>query len=1014
MEKCLYMTSSAKASANRRKPLYDHSKIEKKWQKAWQDQATYKTDKPGKAKKMYVLDMFPYPSGAGLHVGHPRGYIGSDVYARMKRMCGFNVLHPMGYDAFGLPAEQYAIKHKVHPRIAVEKNVATFEKQLSIMGLSYDWSRKVNTTDPEYYKWTQWIFLKLYDAWYDPKKNKARDISELIAQFEKSGGSTFSAKEWKSFSHLEKQEVLMHYRLAYEGYADVNWSPSMATVLANDEVVIKADGSMVSERDELPVIKKTLRQWFMRITAYADRLAADLDGINWPNNIKEIQKNWIGKSQGSEIRFEIVANGHGVGDIAVFTTRPDTLFGVTYVVFAPEHQNVQALKEYITNWPEVERYISEVTNKDEIERTNVDKVKTGVQLKGLFAINPANGEKVPVWIADYVLAAYGTGAVMAVPAHDQRDFLFAKKYKLPIREVVRPYVIDKINTPVPDKEFIVRTNVHAIVFDPKTKKYLILRNKKFNWDTVIIGGVEEGEDFIEAAMREIREETGYQNVKFKRALGFPVQAAYFAKHKDQNRMAIATALYFEIVDHEQVDVSTDAENDGNEIIWVTKEELVPGKMVNSELPYWLQRLEEKEESAYLGDGVLVNSDDFNGLSSEEAKKAITVFVKGTLVTRYKMRDAIFARQRYWGEPIPLKHEVSGLITPLKEKQLPLLLPNVKSYEPSGTGESPLATVKAWIKEGYETNTMPGWAGSSWYFLRYMDPSNTKAFAGEKAIDYWRDVDMYVGGAEHATGHLLYSRFWHKFLYDMGYVPTKEPFKTLKNQGLIGGADGRKMSKRWGNVVNPDDVVKTYGADSLRLFEMFLGPFESHLPWSTDGIIGSRRFIERVWRLADSVFGSSSATTRKVLHKTIKKITDDIENFSFNTAVSQLMICLNEFESAAQGSGVTKEDFKIFLQLLAPFAPHVAEELWTKFDGKGSIHRSAWPTYNAKYLIEEDVTIGVQVNGKVRAELTVATDATKESVESAALALARIQEYITGKTVKKVIAIPGKIVNIVIE
>lgn len=825
MEKCLYM----KPSAGKK---YDHLKIEKKWQKAWDTAGTYKTESPSakKAKpKMYVLDMFPYPSGAGLHVGHPRGYIASDVYARMKRMSGFNVLHPMGFDSFGLPAEQYAIQTKKHPGPFTDKLVAQYKKQLEIIGFSYDWSREVSTHRPEYYKWTQWIFLQLYDAWYDTKKNKARHIDELVAQFEKSGiksvaavhdnQTTFSAKEWKAFSTLEKQNMLMHYRLAYEGFAEVNWCEELGTVLANDEIVDGPNGP-VSERGGFPVIKKAMRQWFMRITAYADRLAADLDPLDWPNNIKEIQKNWIGKSEGSEITFALPALDT---DVSVFTTRADTLFGVTYIVLAPEYPFIEEWKNKITNWNEVEVYIKSIAQKDEVERTAADKEKTGIQLKGITAINPANGEAVPVWIADYVLANYGTGAVMGVPQHDERDLAFATKYTLPVMD--RPLV---------------------------------------------------------------------------------------------------------------------------------------------------------------------------------DKKEITKTVNGTLVTKYKMRDAIFARQRYWGEPIPLRHNAAGVITPLKEKQLPLELPKVKSYEPSGNGESPLARVKEWMKEGYETNTMPGWAGSSWYFLRYMDPNNAKAFAGEKALDYWKDVDMYVGGAEHATGHLLYSRFWHKFLFDMGYVPTKEPFKALRNQGLIGGADGRKMSKRWGNVINPDDVVKLYGADSLRVFEMFLGPFESHLPWSTEGIIGSRRFIERVWRLSDKV---SDVPVSKLLHKTIKKVSEDIQTFSFNTAVSALMICLNEFEKV----GVNEKDFQSFIQLLAPFAPHVTEQLWK---GEGSIHHSEWPKFNPKYLIEDEVTVGVQINGKVRAELTIATGATKESVEEAALALPRIQEFLKGMAVKKVIVVPGRVINIV--
>lgn len=855
---------SSKATA-RRSPAYNHLKIEKKWQKAWDANGVYKTEKAGKKKKMYVLDMFPYLSGARLHVGHPRGYIASDVYARMKRMEGFNVLHPMGFDSFGLPAEQYAIQTKKHPEPFTNKLLIEYKKQLEVIGFSYDWSREVATHRPEYYKWTQWIFLKLYDAWYDGKKNKARHIDDLVALFEKNGTKgisavtdsqeTFSAKEWKSFSQLEQQEVLMHYRLAYEGFAEVNWCEELGTVLANDEIVDGPNGP-VSERGGFPVIKKSMRQWFMRITAYADRLVQDLEPLDWPQSIKEIQKNWIGKSEGSEIQFTLATNEKG-GDVdgvwvgsgqtqrhplkqervfasvSVFTTRADTLFGVTYIVLAPEYPFIEEWQNSISNWKEVQAYIKNVSQKDEMERTSADKEKTGIQLKGLVAINPANGEEVPVWIADYVLAGYGTGAVMGVPQHDERDHAFATRYGL---EIIDRPLVDKID--------------------------------------------------------------------------------------------------------------------------------------------------------------------------------ITKKVNGTLVTKYKMRDAIFARQRYWGEPIPLRHLSNGLITEVPEKKLPLALPNVKSYEPSGNGESPLARVKAWTAEGYETNTMPGWAGSSWYFLRYMDPSNAKAFAGEKSLAYWKDVDMYVGGAEHATGHLLYSRFWHKALYDLGFVPTKEPFKALRNQGLIGGADGRKMSKRWGNVVNPDDVVKTYGADSLRLFEMFLGPFESHLPWSTEGIIGSRRFIERVWRLAAKISdGTSDKSAEKVLHKTIKKVTGDIEQFGFNTAVSSLMICLNEFEKTSVG----KKDFTIFLQLLAPFAPYVTDEIWNSL-GEGrvsSIHISQWPKYNPKLIVDDEVTMGVQVNGKVRDEFTIAADASREVIESAALALPRIQEYLKDATIKKVIVVPGRVINIVI-
>lgn len=840
---------------------YNPKSIEKKWQKAWSDKKTYKTANPGSKKKYYVLDMFPYPSGAGLHVGHPRGYIGSDVYARMMRMQGFNVLHPMGYDAFGLPAEQYAITHKVHPREAVKRNVATFERQLSVIGLSYDWSRKVNTTDPGYYRWTQWIFLKLYNSWYDNTKKKARSIDELIAIFEKKGNQGLDAacedmtpivskKEWQGMDEIAQAALLMKYRLAYEGYSEVNWSPSLGTVLANDE--INPDGT--AERDGKPVEKKLMRQWFMRITAYAQRLIEGLDELDWSDAIKETQKNWIGRSEGSLLPFTINAGDHN-RDVFVFTTRADTLFGVTYVVIAPEHQIVQELKKTITNWSDVDAYIKATKKINDIDRTNIDREKTGIQLEGITAINPATGESVPVWIADYVLAQYGTGIVMAVPAHDERDFAFAKKYNLPVKQVIQ-----------------------------------------------------------------------------------------------------------------------------------------------SENPFQ--------------DGILQNSKNFNDLSSAAARIKITEAVDGRRVVKYKLRDAVFARQRYWGEPIPLMHTKDGMLEEVSEKNLPLTLPNVKSYEPTGTGESPLASVGAWMKKGYETNTMPGWAGSSWYFLRYMDPQNAKAFAGEKALKYWKNVDMYVGGSEHATGHLLYARFWHKFLHDMGYVPTNEPFKALRNQGMILASDGRKMSKRWGNVINPDEVVETYGADTLRLYEMFMGPFEATLPWSTDSIIGCRRFLERVWKLQEkvSVKGKTSEEAERALHKCIKKVTDDIKGFNFNTAVSAMMICEKALTDAQV---LTVADFGKFLQVLAPFAPHMTEELWTLIGNKKSIHVAGWPKYSVAKTKEDTITIGVQVNGKVRGTITIPADATQAVAEKAALEHVDIVRWIGSAQVRKIIYVPGRILNIVI-
>jgi leucyl-tRNA synthetase len=787
----------------------------------------------------------------------------------MKRMQGFNVLHPMGYDAFGLPAEQYALEHNINPKQAVAKNVATFEKQLSIIGLSYDWSRKVNTTDPAYYRWTQWIFLKIYDSWYDTVKEKARPVAELEKIFAKSGSAgasawhtytgAFSAKEWKAKSTLEKQQVLMQYRLAYEGYSEVNWCPKLGTVLANDEIVDGPNGP-VSERGGYPVEKKTMRQWFMRISAYADRLIEDLDALDWPNSIKEIQKNWIGKSQGSQIRFALEG---GVGHIEVFTTRADTLAGATYVVLAPEHPLVVTLAARISNKEEVAMYVADAKKKDDVARTAAGKEKTGVMLKGVYAIHPLSGEALPVWVADYVLGGYGTGAVMAVPAHDERDYAFAKKYNLPSVQVIA-----------------------------------------------------------------------------------------------------------------------------------------------------------SDEECFTEDGTLVNSGKYSGLSSAEARVKITEAVGGTLVTKYKLRDAVFARQRYWGEPIPLSTDAEGVIHTVPENKLPLELPAVKSYEPTGTGEGPLANVSAWKKAGYETNTMPGWAGSSWYFLRYIDPTNKKMFAGKDELAYWFNkkkhggVDMYIGGAEHATGHLLYSRFWHKVLFDYALVPTREPFGTLRNQGMILASDGRKMSKRWGNVVNPDDIVKTYGADTLRLYEMFIGPFDASQPWQTESIIGARRFIERVWRLQAKVTTAkiTQPVYEMVLHKTIQKVTEDIASLSFNTAVSSMMICLNEMEKADE---VRLDDFKKFLQILAPFASHVTDELWQLYGGTQSIHTSPWPTYDPKKLVSDTMKIMIQVNGKLRGELVVPADASQESIQHDALRHERVQAFLADATPKKVIYVPGKIINIVI-
>lgn len=801
---------------------YDHIKIEKKWQKKWIEQDLYKTkNNASDKKKFYILDMFPYPSGEGLHVGHPKGYIATDVISRMKRMQGFNVLHPMGFDAFGLPAENYAIKMKTNPEISTKKNVARFKKQLGILGLDYDWTREINTTDPKYYKWTQWIFLQMF--------NKG---------------------------------------LAYESYEPINWCPSCKTGLANEDL----DGDKC-ERCGTKIEKKPMRQWVLRITDYAERLLNDIDKkdrngkflIEWPESIKELQRNWIGKSEGSEIEFKIKDTKE---KIKVFTTRADTIFGATYVVVAPEHKLITNCKLLITNFKEVEKYINEVKDKTEIERVS-DKEKTGVELKGIKAINPANGEEIPIWISDYVLMDYGTGAVMAVPAHDERDFEFAKKYNLSIREVI------------------------------------------------------SGENISEKAF------TDY--------------------------------------------------------------------------------------------GVLTNSEKFNGMSSEQARIEITKFVGGKVVVKYKLRDWVFSRQRYWGEPIPLVHcEKCGVVA-VPEKDLPVKLPKVKYYEPTGTGESPLAAISSWVnvkcpncrgKAKRETNTMPQWAGSSWYYLRYMDPNNSKKLVDIKNEKYWSPVDHYVGGAEHATRHLIYARFWHKFLKDIEVVSTDEPFKKLQHVGLIMGEDGRKMSKRWGNVVNPDDVVKTFGADTMRLYEMFMGPFDQAVAWNTNSMMGARRFIERIWKMYLSVISNKNKPENvdNLIHKAIKKITEDIEDMKYNTAISMLMITLNELEKM---KNISKSDFKKFLQILAPFAPHITEELWYTMGEKKSIHISSWPKWDKEKVIDSLIKIAIQVNGKVRSEIEVSKDIEEADLKKLILDDKNINNWTSGKEIKRFIYVKGRIVNIVI-
>lgn len=809
-------------SDNQQAQGYHPQSIEPKWQKYWDEHHTFKTgEDPGKPK-FYALDMFPYPSGAGLHVGHPEGYTATDIVSRYKRMRGYNVLHPMGWDAFGLPAEQHALDTGEHPRDITVKNINNFRRQIKSLGFSYDWDREISTTDPEYYKWTQWIFIQLY------KKG-----------------------------------------LAYVAELPVNWCPALGTVLANEEVI---DGK--SERGGHPVIRKPMRQWVLKITEYAERLLEDLEELDWSESIKDMQRNWIGKSKGAEVNFAI--EGHS-GQLTVFTTRPDTLFGASYCVLAPEHELVAEITT-----PEqqeaVKAYQDLAARKSDLERTDLAKDKTGV-FTGAYAVNPVNGAKLPIWIADYVLAGYGTGAIMAVPGHDTRDWEFAKQFGLDIIEVVK-------------------------------------------------GG----------------------NV---------------------------------------------------------------------------------QEEAYTGDGEHVNSGFLDGLGTEEAIAKMIAWLEengnGQGKTTYRLRDWLFSRQRYWGEPIPILHLEDGTMKTVPEDQLPLMLPDIDQIKPSGTGESPLANVTEWVetvdpetgmKARRETNTMPQWAGSCWYYLRFIDPHNKEALVSKEKEREWMPVDLYIGGVEHAVLHLLYARFWHKVLYDLGVVSTKEPFQKLVNQGMILGTNNEKMSKSRGNVINPDEIVETFGADTLRIYEMFMGPLEATKPWNENGVEGAHRFLSRVWRLVVNDDGSlnpkltdgeGSNDFKRVWHKTIKKVTEDMEHMRFNTAISQLMIFIND---AYKADSLPRKAIEDFTQLLSPFAPHIAEELWERLGHEESITYEPWPVFDEAWTVDAEVEIVIQVNGKIVQRAKIAKDMSQEAMQEFSLSQENVQAAIAGKTVRKVIAVPGKLVNIV--
>jgi leucyl-tRNA synthetase len=944
---------------------FDHKAIEAKWQQDWVEAGIYKTTENPDKPKCFVLDMFPYPSGEGLHVGHPKGYIATDIYSRFKRMTGHEVLHPMGWDAFGLPAENYAIKNKVHPRVAVEENVHKFKQQLEKLGMDYDWDREINTTDPEFYKWTQWIFIQLF------KKG-----------------------------------------LAHESYEPINWCPGCQTGLANED--LEADGTC--ERCDSVVEQRPMRQWVLNIRAYADRMLADLDTLDWPEHIKEAQRNWIGRSKGAEIDFKLSVDE----TVTVFTTRPDTLYGATYIVLAPEHALVTKHRAAISNWSEVEAYIKNATNKKEMDRLDDTKEKTGVLLEGITATNPANGEAVPVYIADYVLASYGTGIIMAVPAHDQRDFDFATKYGIEIKQVIVTCANDTNNPPQAGMEEVVRDTVIVHLKNKATGKYAVLdwHGSLEGITTAIMGGIEDGQTPQAAALAEISEEAAIFGVTITKQAMWITGAKYCASHKKQNRCAHSYAFLAEVDDLRSQGVIPEAEQALHTLAWVEESDVHTRLTPDHQKQVW-DILHTDE--ALVGNGYLMNSGELDGMDSEAAKSFIVEKVGGRMTSTYKLRDWVFSRQRYWGEPIPIVHcEKCGSVT-VPEDQLPVVLPEVENYEPAGDGQSPLATIDAWVNTTCptcggpgtrETNTMPQWAGSSWYYLRYMDNKNPDAMVSKEAEEYWAPVDVYVGG-DHAVRHLIYARFWHKFLYDEGVVSTLEPFQRLEFLGFILAEDGRKMSKRWGNVINPDDIVELVGADTLRVYEMFMGPFENTIAWSQDGLVGARRFLERVYGLSEHVMDGDaveSGTTIRQLHKTIKKVREDIEDFKFNTAISAMMIFLN----VAEKEGLSNDTYNAFLRLLAPFTPHISEELWREHGKPKSVHLAPFPEYDTDLTKDAQLTIGVQINGKVRGEITIEPDATEKKAVDKAKESKQIKAKLSEGTIIKTIYVPGRILNFILK
>lgn len=966
---------------------YDPKKIEIKWQKIWEDSKYGIADDFSDKPKHYHLVEFPYPSGEGLHVGHCMGYGASDAYCRMKRMQNFNVMYPIGWDAFGLPTENYAIKTGKKPALVTKENTDNFRTQMKSLGYAFDWDREVNTTDPNYYKWTQWIFLQFYKhAIIDGKLVEVADDDTKTP------------------------------RLAYQAEMPINWCPSCKIGLANEEVIAGK-----CERCGSETAKKMQKQWMLRITAYAQRLIKDLDTVEYLDKIKTQQVNWIGRSTGSNILFKIK---NADNSIEVFTTRADTLFGVTYVVLSPEHPLIEKLKSKIENQKEIEKYIQDAAKKSDLERVELDKEKTGIRLKGIRAINPINNEEIDIWVADYVLATYGTGAVMAVPAHDERDFEFAKKYKIPVKQVVaKLYTTNSGQDAVrEDKETVRRKSIIAIVKHWEKDQIYCLDWKKLGWKSFIIGGVETDESSEEAAKREVIEESGYQNIKSAKRIGFEIHSNFFAGHKDVNRYGIADCYYIELSDGEFIE--PELEHTKNHIgKWIDSDKV--GEYVNlgNNIEYW--DIYQNGERAFTDYGILTNSGEFSDLTSEEAKKKIIEKLKsigaGDFSVNFKLRDWVFSRQHYWGEPIPIIHcDKCGMI-PLDEKDLPLTLPDVKKYEPTNTGESPLADISEWVNvqcpkcggdAKRETDTMPNWAGSSWYFLRYCDPQNSKQFAANDKLKYWMPVDIYNGGMEHTTLHLLYSRFWHKFLYDLGQVPTLEPYQRRIAHGIILGPDGQKMSKSRGNVINPDSIVEQFGADTLRAYIMFIGPYDQESAWSTSGVQGVSRFLKRVWNNFSLIKSDAndSQTLLVKLNQTIKGVSDDIDNFRFNTVISKLMELNNVIEKE---KAISKESFLIFLQLLYPVVPHLASELYEKLDNP-DISKKEWPEPDVKYLKNDTIEIVVQINGKVRDKITVDSEIDDAKLKETALNSEKVKQCIAGHDILKTIVVPKKLVSIVIK